>query len=78
MVTHATYRRQLLLALSLILTLGAWVLVHDVCKIDPLVPTAVTVLRRVGLGAWDRLPNSTHSLSVIGTYKHGWFSMACT
>ncbi len=41
-MSHATNWGQLL---ALTLNLATWILVHDVCEIDPLVSTTVSVLR---------------------------------
>lgn len=72
MATHTTHGSQLRL-LSWLLT--SWnILVHDVCKIDPLVPVSVSILGWIWLRTWN-LAN-IHALRMIsGPHEHGWLAM---
>lgn len=61
-MSHVAHRREL----AAVSAIGSRVLVHNVGEVDPLITATVTVLSRVGLGAWDWLTSSTHSRRVVG------------
>lgn len=71
-MSHVAHRREL----AAVSAIGSRVLVHNVGEVDPLITATVTVLSRVGLGAWDWLTSTTHSWRIVGgSHEHRWFAM---